>query len=402
MGGEAADWADAPPSPFRLRPLAPAERQGFVQLLIETPDSGQRRCIVPAMGRMPLMLVPAAGTGRVRLPRAEAAMEPAGLAGRAASRLKALTPLYGKAALRFDGLEVRPDGGRAETRAYRKLVKFARTSGFAFDGETLRRHPELALGWPPSGAPCATAPARSGPSLAVALHLHYAELWPEIGGLMKRWRREFSLLVSLTREDEALARRIRADFPSAHVEVVENKGRDVRPFLLWLESGRLDPFDLVCKIHGKRSLRDGAPPLFGELFRRATFLDLIGDDERVQDICGLFAAAPDLGLVGPERFRARSRHGDPAEIMGRSREAIEALAARMGAPVGRGDYDVFHGTMFWVRPQALSRLRELRLSQSGFLPEAGRSDGALEHAVEGLINHAVRAAGFRVAGTTAP
>ena len=50
------------------------------------------------------------------------------------------------------------------------------------------------------------------------------------------------------------------------MEVVENKGRDVRPFLQWLESGRLDPFDLVCKVHGKRSLRDGASPLFGELF----------------------------------------------------------------------------------------------------------------------------------------
>jgi len=72
----------------------------------------------------------------------------------------------------------------------------------------------------------------------------------------------------------------------------------------------------------------------------------------------------------------------------------------MGAEIGRGEYDVFHGTMFWARPKALARLRGLGLAADGFSPESGREDGAMEHAVEGLINHAVRAAGFKVAGTS--
>jgi lipopolysaccharide biosynthesis protein len=64
------------------------------------------------------------------------------------------------------------------------------------------------------------------------------------------------------------------------------------------------------------------------------------------------------------------------------------------------EYDVFHGTMFWVRPLALTPLRGLRLANA-FAPEAGLSDGALEHAVEGLFNHSVRLAGFQVAGVSA-
>ena len=386
---EATEWTQAPRAPFRLRPSAEAERRGFVQLL-----AGERHCFVPALPGAPLMVFPA---GPLRWRAAEASVEPVGLAGRGASRLKALAPLYGKAALRFGGLVVRPDGARAATRAYRKLLKFARASGFAFDGETLARHPELVLGWPPGEA----GPAHPAPKIAVALHLHYVELWPEIGGLLKRWRRPLTLLVSLTRADSEVERALRADFPSAEIEVVANSGRDVRPFLAWLEAGRFDAFDLVCKIHGKRSLREGAAPLFGELFRRAAFLDLISDDARVGEICAAFAAAPDLGLIGPERFRARSRHGEPAEVMGQSRATIEALCARMGAPAPGADYDVFHGTMFWARPRALAGLRDLRLAGE-FAPEVGLSDGALEHAVEGLINHAVRARGFRVAGTTAP
>jgi lipopolysaccharide biosynthesis protein len=330
----------------------------------------------------------------VRVCADEAALEPAS----ALSLFKARLSPYAQAALRFGPLTMRPDGASASARDYRKLLKFARGAGLAFDGEALMRRPELILGWPP--APRASAAPRPGPRLAVALHLHYGELWPEIAGRLHGWARPFTLLVSLTREDEALRRSILADFPDAEIDVVENKGRDVRPFLLWLESGRLDRFDLVCKIHGKRSRRQGAPPLFGELFRRAALLDLI-DPASIEPILARFAAAPRLGLVGPERFRAVSRHGDPAEIMGASRGAIESLATRMGAKIER-DYDAFHGTMFWARPEALRALRDLGLAQEGFHAEAGRDDGGLEHAVEGLVNLAVRASGFSTEGTRAP
>ena len=41
------------------------------------------------------------------------------------------------------------------------------------------------------------------------------------------------------------------------------------------------------------------------------------------------------------------------------------------------------------------------LPRGAFAPEAGLSDGALEHAVEGLFNHSVRLAGFQVVGVSA-
>jgi len=395
-----AGFAEAPYACFRLRPTAAAVASGFVRLLAQTPEQGERLCIAPAFAETPLLIL--ASDRRVRLSHHpdDAAIELVGPLARLARAVRAFNPSYAKATLRFDGAAIYPDGGRSAVRNYRKLIKFARAANMAFDGENLRRHPELALGFSDLQDARRDAPERPGPSTAVALHLHYAELWPEIAFLLKRWRARFQLIVTLTHEDDALARRIAADFPAAKVEVVENRGRDVRPFLQLLESGALDAYELVCKIHGKRSLRSGASPLFGEMFRRAAFLDLVGSDAQVEDIQIRFASEPLLGLVGPERFRARSRHNDPAEIMGASRATIEALARRMGAEIGQGEYDVFHGTMFWARPRALARLRELGLAANGFSPEAGREDGALEHAVEGLINHAVRAAGFKVAGTS--
>jgi lipopolysaccharide biosynthesis protein len=57
--------------------------------------------------------------------------------------------------------------------------------------------------------------------------------------------------------------------------------------------------------------------------------------------------------------------------------------------------DFFAGTMFWVRPKALAPLRQLALSRD-FEPDQGRTDGALEHAVERVLSIAVKAAGYQI------
>jgi len=268
-----------------------------------------------------------------------------------------------------------------------------------FDGAFLAAHQELILGWGAEpGVP--TEPAGPDkPAISIAIHLHYVDLWPEIETLLGRWQRPFKLFLTLTSSNVALEQRVRAKYHDCEIRIVENSGRDVRPFLSLLQEGAFDAFDLVCKIHGKRSLRQGYPPLLGELVRRATYLDLIGSERQVRSILNLFENQRRLGIVGPERFRASSRRGRPGEMMGESRETIEAMAIKMGGAVGP-EYDGFQGTMFWVRPQALAPLRRLCLVDS-FAPEAGASHGALEHAVEALFNHSVRLAGFQVAGVSA-
>ena len=115
----------------------------------------------------------------------------------------------------------------------------------------------------------------------------------------------------------------------------------------------------------------------------------------MRTILSLFENQRRLGIVGPERFRASSRHGRPREMMGVSRETIEAMAIKWEALKSAN-------TMFSMEPcfGFGHRLRGLRLANA-FAPEAGLSDGALEHAVEGLFNHSVRLAGFQVAGVSA-
>jgi lipopolysaccharide biosynthesis protein len=58
--------------------------------------------------------------------------------------------------------------------------------------------------------------------------------------------------------------------------------------------------------------------------------------------------------------------------------------------------DYYGGTMFWVRPEALKPLRDLRLARC-FVDDGARVDGGLEHVVERLFSTAAVVAGYELA-----
>jgi lipopolysaccharide biosynthesis protein len=57
----------------------------------------------------------------------------------------------------------------------------------------------------------------------------------------------FDLIVTTVAGRERLIGAIRRDYPDADVETMENRGRDVRPFLMLLERGRLDRYKYISR-----------------------------------------------------------------------------------------------------------------------------------------------------------
>jgi hypothetical protein len=384
----------------RLLPSAAAEARGWLRLGLDSVGAGARERLVPVGGGLAFFLRVGDEAVTVTLHADEAMVEPAGWGEAGLAMLRRRFTRLRQGVLDFDGVEVFPCGPKRKTKRYRKHVRYARHLGIPPDSAMMRDRPELIAGWPLGSDAAATVRAASNPKVAVALHLYYVELWPEIATLLGRWSVPFTLFLTLNREDAELAARAKATFPAAVIRVVDNRGRDVRPFLLLLEDGAFEPFDLVCKIHGKKSIGNGRIAIFGDIVRRATFLDLIATDAQELKIVRMFHDDPQIGLVGPRRFRAVSAGEARRDLLGRNRRAAVAIADRMGSAIKEEAFDFFEGTMFWARPQALAPLRRLRLSEDFAAPEAGLGDGALEHAVERLFNHAARAAGFRVADVT--
>ena len=124
--------------------------------------------------------------------------------------------------------------------------------------------------------------------------------------------------------------------------------------------------------------------------------DLLAGPGIAETIVGTFEADASIGMIGPGAFRLPSKTVPLEPSWGKTRPKVLALAAKMGAAPERFCLDFYGGTMFWARPEALLRLRALRLA-SAFPEEQGLLDGGLEHVTERLFSTAAVLAGFRLA-----
>ncbi len=230
--------------------------------------------------------------------------------------------------------------------------------------------------------------------IAIVFHLYYSETWPEMAEVLRHIPYEFDLFVTTVPERSELAAQIQQEFPAAKVRIVENCGRDVRPFLLLLEEGALAPYGIVCKIHGKRSIANDPSGNLGDICRRRALFDMLVGPGCMKAVIDRFLADPTLGMMGSLHFRLNSNRDH--NIFWRGNESdLKQLICELGGDPEQIKPDFFEGTMFWVRPAAFESLRRLKTTER-FAGERGAVDGALEHAIERIFAVAVKVAGFRI------
>ena len=232
------------------------------------------------------------------------------------------------------------------------------------------------------------------PRIGAILHLYYEDLWPEMSEYLHRIAFLERLFVSI--RDGAprdLEGRIAASFPGALVRRVPNQGRDVLPFLRWLELAAQEGLELVCKIHAKRSPH--VPQ--GDAWRRDMLDKLLGSEAIVSEIVSSLRAHPALGIVGPAGHVVSSTF-----FWERNAARVEALCLRMGIDIRGVAFDYVAGSMFWARVDALSPLMVIGLRDEDFEPEAGQVDGTLAHAIERCFAVAALAGEYRLEETQVP
>jgi Rhamnan synthesis protein F len=298
--------------------------------------------------------------------------------------------------LEFEEFSLFCYGVKPERKRFTTFNQHMFNTGVALDGRLVTSHPELLQGWTPVERAKPAAPPGSTPAAAIVAHVYYDDTWPDIAAVLKRLSIPFDLIVTTVPGRDSLVRVVARDFPDADVIVTENRGRDVRPFLELLESGRLDRYRYVCKIHGKKSNDGGRISYLGALWRRRSLFDLLAGPGIAESIVRAFEADASVGIIGPRAFRLPSETSPLEPSWGKTRPKVLELAARMGVKPDEFRLDFFGGTMFWARPEALRPLRELKLS-SAFPEEQGLLDGGLEHATERLFTTSAVVAGFELA-----
>ena len=238
----------------------------------------------------------------------------------------------------------------------------------------------------------ATRPLR----IAAVAHIYYVDMTEELVERFRMLPGDFDLIVTTTDHGR------RADIEqilaglglTADIRVVEsNRGRDISAFFIGcrdvIES---DEYDLIVKLHSKRSPQDDHN--LGELFKRHLFENLLGSPGHGANVVRLFQKYPSLGIVIPPVIH----FGYPTLGHGwfANKKPAKEQARRTGidVPFDATTPLAAYGSMFIARPAALRPLARGGYEYDEFPGDGDYKDGTLAHALERLVVYGALSEGF--------
>lgn len=237
--------------------------------------------------------------------------------------------------------------------------------------------------------------------IAVCVHVYYTDTLDELISYCENIPIPFDLIVTTDNVSKKVAiqdfldeRRRVLEVRSAVVLIVEkNVGADTSALLITCRDYMLHGnYDLVCRLHSKKSPQDGAGR--ARFFKRHLFENLIYSKGYVANVLKLFADDDQLGIAFPPAIHVH--YGTLGYGWFGNRPRTERVATEIGVKVRFDESTPLapFGGMFWFRPAALEKLFRHQWKWRDFEHDKTYGDGDLPHAIERLYAYVAQDAGF--------
>lgn len=229
--------------------------------------------------------------------------------------------------------------------------------------------------------------------IAIQLHLFYVDLMDEFVKYFNHMPYPFDLYISVmdqSLEDEVRrkAEKIR-NVSKITIKQVENRGRDVSPFISVFGQEMLQ-YDYCCHVHSKKSLFTGNEQMD---WRKHLLNHLFGSETLIKSIFYWFEKGEKIGMIYPETYPGMPYWG---HTWLQNTVARNTLLQRIGVGYipDRKYIEYPMGTMFWARTEALHQFFDAGIKVSEFPEEKGQTDGTIAHAFERCLVPVCRYNGF--------
>lgn len=246
----------------------------------------------------------------------------------------------------------------------------------------------------------------NGTNIAVHIHVFYLDLIPEFLSALGNIQHPFDLYVSTDSSYKAeYIKRAIAEKRSLHhciknvyVDIFDNRGRDVVPFLKQMRPA-FARYKYICHLHTKKSKHNG----IGNQWRRYLLKNLMGSEAVVDDVLYLMETDSSVGIVYPETFPAVK----PFMEWGSDKKNTDKLAEEMGVTIkaeqvcGKDSVVFPAGDMFWARTDAVRQVLGYSFREEDIPEELGQTDGTVMHAVERMWSYTAAFNGYRTVQTEA-
>lgn len=223
--------------------------------------------------------------------------------------------------------------------------------------------------------------------IAVHAHIFYTELASEIGSYLKNIPMKYALYVTTDTEEKAsILKKAFASLENAktlEVQVTENRGRDIYPFVAAL-GPKLAKHEIVLHIHSKRSPHES---LVLSGWRRYLMESLLGNPQRVLSILQQFEKDKDLGILFPNYFQSAKQFIYKKDSFNENNIKKMLLRAdKNKEDINKIDLNFFPaGDMFWLRGKAIEPFVKMNLNAKDFEPEMGQVNLTIAHAIERMF-----------------
>lgn len=229
-------------------------------------------------------------------------------------------------------------------------------------------------------------------NVAIIFHCYYEDLAIPILEEYVAGRTNADLFVTVRPDVSREAiQELRNRVPNICFLKSENRGRDIRPFLLALRHIRRLGYSLGCKVHTKKTPQ--MTRVEGQLWRQRLIGPLLGSRDSTSRIVQLFSEQPDLGLLVPKGCIM-----DAGLLLYHVENTfwLDRLLKRLKRQdlVGTYSFSFPAGSMYWFRLDALAGFEEVMLEEDPFEYELGQRDGTLAHAIERLVALYVEQSGY--------
>ena len=224
--------------------------------------------------------------------------------------------------------------------------------------------------------------------ILVHLHIYYPHLYDEFKQcILNIAPHKFDLFVTMVEEHSEIISDIRDNFPNAKIEVVENRGYDVGPFIYVLNQVNLDDYEYVVKIHTKSDKPQGTKlsnfNLSGDKWRK----ELLGFISNWQKSINLIDKNKKVGMVAGTNIILMDKEDPDMKINKKAKEIL----SKYGITLNKR-FDFVAGTMFLAR-SCIFKPIQYKFSLSDF--ELVSKDGyTLAHILERVFGILVSYNGY--------
>ena len=228
--------------------------------------------------------------------------------------------------------------------------------------------------------------------ILVHLHIYYPSLYDELKSYINNITDGFDLYVSMAEEHKDIIDDLQNNFKNVNIDIVENRGYDVGPFIEVLNKVNLDDYSYIIKLHTKRDIKDKGIYLtngfivYGDRWRN----DLLSFMKHYKKAINLLENNKKVGMIAGTNVILTQKQDEKEENLIQN---IKDIYKKFDIIPENDKYLFVAGTMFIVRAELFKKLQN-KFKLEDF--ETPQKEPTLAHKLERIFGMIVCYNGYKI------